>query len=108
MKMYNWDRVGLYNNNISSVIPQVGSGKGKMYGDLNPTFVGVEMLFLIDIELDYRDQIIYTIPNRAGIDKGMGLIFLSSMYKSRYSYSARCLVWSIIVTNCTLSMSFMD
>jgi len=31
-----------------SVVPQVGSGEGKMYADLTSTFVGLERMFLID------------------------------------------------------------
>ncbi|OIS99691.1 increased dna methylation 1 [Nicotiana attenuata] len=39
------------NNNIPSVIPQVGSGESKVYANLNPTFKKAKGLFLVDPQL---------------------------------------------------------
>lgn len=42
----------MYNNNISSVISQVGSEEDKMYGNFISTFVGQIGYFSIDARLE--------------------------------------------------------
>nr|AAT40549.2 Leucine zipper protein, putative [Solanum demissum] len=50
------------NNNIPSVVPQVGSGEGRMYADLTPTFV---------VEVDNRTKLYVLLSS----DSNMTMIF---------------------------------